>query len=1111
LDIDAWLRGIGLAQYAEMFRANDIDIELLGRLTNDDLKDIGVVSFGHRKKLLEAIAELAGAVPVSPQPALIERKTLDTAERRQVTVMFSDLVGSTAISACMDPEDLREVISAYQQCVTEIVHRFGGFVAKYVGDGVLVYFGYPEAHEDDAERAVRTGLAIAAAVGSLPAPNRLEVRIGIATGLVVVGDLLGSGASQERNVIGETPNLAARLQALAEPNAVIIADSTRRQVGALFGMRDLGPQALRGFPERQRAWRILGDSGVESRFAAFRTGGTALVGREEELELLQRRWAQAKSGEGRVVLLSGEPGIGKSRLTETLLERLSAEEPALMRYFCSPHHQDSALHPVISQLERVAGFKRDDSRGAKRDKLAALLSDGASGKDDLPLFAELLQVPGEASATVLELPPQRKKELTFEALLRRLEALARRRKVLMVFEDLHWIDPTTRELLDRSIAMVERLPILLIATFRPEFQAPWTGQPHVTMLTLSRLARSSGAALVRQLLADAAPLPAGVVEEIIERTDGVPLFLEEMTKVVLEAAVSGAAPGTIAMPRGGQLSVPPTLQASLMARLDRLGPASREAAQTGAAIGRDFSYELVAAASLRNEAETAEALDRLVASGLVFQRGVPPTAEYQFKHALVQDTAYGSLLRGARQGLHGRIAGAIRARSPELAERSPEILAHHLTEAGELDSAAAYWLEAGRRAVRQSANVEAAAHLARGIAALGGLPQAPERDRQELALQLVLGPALLSNRGFSNPDAKAAYQRAAELAERLDDDRARFAASWGLWITEASSTGSFEILRRHLDALIEISERINDPELILQAHHSAWATYVRSGELTRTISHIRGGLALYDPEKHRHHALTYGGHDPGVCGKGFNALVLWALGYPDQAAASASEGIALAEALGHMPSLLHSLWFAGAFHCVRRDSIAARDCGERLLELGREHKLVQYRETGAILHGWAVADLGDREKGLAELRSAIATYGEITSFMLDLFSALLTEAELAANNFEEAAAVEKVDNIKLVWWRPELLRLRGELQRSAPNGDRAAAESSYLEAIAAAKGQEARSLELRAATGLARLWRDEGRRAEAHALLGPIYGWFTEGFDTLDLKEAKALLDVLHA
>jgi predicted ATPase len=409
--------------------------------------------------------------------------------------------------------------------------------------------------------------------------------------------------------------------------------------------------------------------------------------------------------------------------------------------------------------------------------------------------------------------------------------------------------------------------------------------------------------------------------------------------------------------------------------------------------------------------------------------------------------------------------------------------------------------------------------LARGIAALGGSPQAPERDRQELALQLVLGPALLSNRGFSNPDAKAAYRRAAELAERLDDDRARFAASWGLWINcqaeaasqtaDASDTSGFEILRRHLDALIEISERINDPELILQAHHSAWATYVRRGELTRTISHIREGLALYDPEKHRHHALTYGGHDPGVCGKGFNALVLWALGYPDQAAASASEGIALAETLGHMPSLLHSLWFAGAFHCMRRDGMAARDCGERLLEFGREHKLVQYRAIGAILHGWAVTELGDRGKGLAELRSAIATYGEISSFMLDLFSALLTEAELAANNFEGAAVVEKIDNIKGVWWRPELLRLRGELQRSAPNGDRAAAESSYLEAIAAAKGQEARSLELRAATGLARLWRDEGRRAEAHALLGPIYGWFTEGFGMADLQEAKVLLDEL--
>jgi class 3 adenylate cyclase len=1113
IEITHWLRGLGLEQYARAFRDNDIDSEILVELTPDDLIGLGVTSIGHRRKLFAAIAALreVGTTSDNAQapretPGHSEPADIARAERRQLTIMFCDLADSTELAVRLDPEDLREIIAAYHRRVSEVLSRYGGFVAKFMGDGVLAYFGYPQAHEDDAERAVRAGLAIVGAIAGLGLAQPLQVRVGIATGLVVVGDLIGSGAAQEQAVVGETPNLAARLQGLAAPNAVIVADSTRRQIGTLFELHDLGPQALKGFAGGPRAWRIAGESGVQSRFAAFRTAETPLVGREEELDLLLRRWVQIKSGEGRVVLLSAEPGIGKSRLIEALVERIAGEDHARLRYFCLPHRQDSALFPIISRLERAAGFAHSDLPAAKRDKLAALLGDVNSAADDLSLIAELLSLPTTAVSSTLELSPQRKQELTFEALLRQLEALAHLRPVLMVFEDLHWIDPTTRELLDRTIGRVERLPVLLIATFRPEFASPWTGQPHVTMLALPRLGRRDGAALVRQLIAKAPAVPPEIIEEIVERSDGVPLFLEEVTKVVVEAVSNPAAVSTAPLP-GMRLAVPPTLQASLMARLDRLGPATRELAQIGAAIGRDFSYDLVLAASQRGAAETWAALDRLVAAGLVFQRGTPPAAEYQFKHALVQDTAYGTLLRGPRQALHARIAEALRQGSPQTVERSPEILAHHLTEAGELDGASSCWLEAGRRASGHSANSEAAAHLARGIAALSGLAETPERIRRELALQLALGPVLLSTRGSGSPETRRAYRRAAELAALLGDDRARFAATWGLWITTRGGDREDQERLRHIGELVQIADRIADPELSLQAHHSAWATWLFAGEFGRSQDHIRQGIALYDPDKHRHHALMYAGHDPGVCGRGQGAVSLWALGYPDQAVQTAREGIILAEGLGHVPSLLHALWFAAAVCHLRRDLATARDYSERLLTLGRKHGLENYQTVGGIFHGWALMQSGSREEGLAKLRSCVGRYGATAWTMLGLFRAMLAEAELLSGNFEHAeealAGTEQVGNR---WWRAEFLRLRGDLQSSGPVRDSGGAEQSYRKAIAVARGQQAKSLELRAAIELVRLLRDAGRPDEARDLLAPLCGWFTEGLATPDLVKAKALL-----
>jgi class 3 adenylate cyclase len=652
LDIDGWLRGIGLAQYAEIFRANDIDGELLGRLTNDDLKDIGVASFGHRKKLLEAIAALVAAPEASsPIPvAATEPTTHDTAERRQVTVMFSDLVGSTALSARMDPEDLREVISAYQNCVAETVRRFGGFVAKYMGDGILVYFGYPEAHEDDAERAVRAGLKLIAAVGKLKTRASLQTRVGIATGLVVIGDLIGSGEAQERGVVGETPNLAARLQALAAPSSLVIAASTRQQIGELFDLEALGPQQLAGFAEPQRAWRVLGESGEVSRFEALRSGTTPLVGRDEEVELLLRRWEQAKMGEGRVVLISGEPGIGKSRLTAALSESIRTQPHMRLRYFCLPHYQDSALYPFIMQLERAAGFARDDAAEAKLGKLRELFAPGTQDDDDISLLTELLSLP--SSAADLNLSPQRKREKQFEVLLNHLEAEARRRPVLMAFEDAHWIDPTSRELLDLTVDRVQRLPVLLAITFRPEFQPPWVGRSHVTSLALNRLGERDGAVLAQNMAGNAA-LTADIIAKIVERTDGVPLFVEELTKAVLESAGQGdRVAAVLATTSFAALSVPATLHASLMARLDRLGPVPKEIAQNGAVLGREFAYELIEPVMQRDERELRAALGQLSDAGLLFCHGTAPHSSYIFKHALVQDAAYSTLLRGRRQELH---------------------------------------------------------------------------------------------------------------------------------------------------------------------------------------------------------------------------------------------------------------------------------------------------------------------------------------------------------------------------------------------------------------------------------------------------------------------------
>jgi len=1113
LDIDGWLRRIGLAQYAEMFRANDIDIELLGRLTNDDLKDIGVVSFGHRKKLLEAIAELAGAFPVSPQPA-IEPKARDAAERRQVTVMFSDLVGSTALSARMDPEDLREIIAAYQKCVAEMVRRFGGFVAKYLGDGALVYFGYPEAHEDDAERAVQAGLELIAAVSALKTRASLQTRVGIATGLVVVGDLVGSGEAQERGIVGETPNLAARLQGIAEPNTVVIAEGTRKLLGTLFELEDLGLKDLRGIAGQVRAWAALRTSSVESRFEALHAAGlTALVGREEEIELLRRRWSRAKSGEGQVVLLSGEAGIGKSRLTAVLVESLTPEPHTRLRYFCSPQHTDSAFYPIIGQMERAAGLLHDDMPRQKLDKFDALLVQTSTSLEDAALIAEMLSLRDDGRYPVLELTPQQRRHKMLEALTAQMETLSRQNPVLMIFEDAHWSDPTSLEAFSRVVDRIRTLRVLLIVTFRPEFEPPWIGQPHVTALTINRLTERDVSAMIDRVVGNKR-LPAGIRQDIIERTDGIPLFVEEMTKAVLEAETDGAADRVAAAVPSPALAVPASLYASLMARLDRLGGPTKELAQVAAAIGREFAHALLATVLPKPEGELGPALDRLMAAGLLFRRGVPPHATYLFKHVLVRDAAYGSLLRNQRQQLHALIAAAVETQFPEIVATQPEWLAQHCDEAGWPEKATQYWRAAGEQAVRRAANVEAIEHFRRALLRNAERSAGVESARTELATLSQLGPALMSIHGWAAPVVGEVLERAASVARQLETSRDLAAPLTSLWLFRYAR-GELDQSDEISDEIFRIAQKLDDPELTLQAHHAAAPLRWVRGFHSEANRHFESCLGLYDEERHAQHRYLYMGHDPAVCAMAVGASVKWALGFPDQAAGLEQRALVLARRLQHIPSLAHALSFNAQSQVLRRDVAAVAASTEELLPICQEYKLAQPGALAMIDLGWALVHLGDIRDGFARLAEGLDQLDRIgVRIWLSRGKRMNAEACLAAEHYDEGLeevrrAISIANEIGLQGDIPRLCLLQGELLLHI-SGRKLEMEGCFRSALEAADAQGARGWALRAMTSMARLLAERSERMQAYDLLNPIYASFTEGVDTRDLKEAKTLLNELH-
>jgi class 3 adenylate cyclase/predicted ATPase/ABC-type transport system involved in cytochrome c biogenesis ATPase subunit len=1120
MDVGSWLRGLGLERYEAAFRENEIDETVLPTLTADDLKDLGVGVVGHRRKLLNAIAALRGdantKVPLPDALPTIDRSPKDAPERRHLTVMICDLVGSTALSARLDPEDMRAVIDAYHAACARITRTYDGFLAEFRGDGILAYFGYPLAHEDDAERTVRAGLDIIAAVARLEthAAEPLAVRIGIATGVVVVGDLSREGALREHAVVGETPNLAARLQALAEPGTIVVAASTRRLLGDLFRLRDLGRHEVKGIAEPVAAWVVEGVSDSESRFEAVRAAGlTDFIGREDELEFLLERQRLAWKGEGQIVLISGEPGIGKSRLAAALAERIASQPHTRLRYQCSPYHTNSALRPFIAQLERAAGFKADDTPEQRLDKLEALLAMGASRVQAVaPLFAALLSIPLGERYPSLALSPTQQRRRTLAALLDQFEGLARRQPILLSFEDAQWADATSLELLDLTVERVRQLPVLALFTFRPEFEPPWAGLPNVGTLTLGRLDRDDVENMVARVTGGRV-LPAEVMKQIVAKTDGNPLFVEELTKTVLEAGILVADDGGYRLDGPlPPLAIPETLQDSLMARLDRLAPV-REIAQIGAAIGREFSYSLVRALVGRDETALKHGFAQLEQAGLVFRRGEPPEATYSFKHALVRDAAYESLLKSRRQQLHGQIARALEQSFADVVASQPEIVARHFTEAGLVDPAIDYWLRAGNLALSRSANAEAVKHLRQGIELTRSLAPSPERVRKELDFYLALGPAMAATEGDAAPETLRVFSHARELLGDGGTLTEQMTVLWGAYLAH-SMRAEHTAARDVAHQCLALAAHHEHPGMSALANRFMGQTLHFMGAFVEARIHLERTLDLCAANQETIAAYRRFGTDDRVNALSFLASTLLLLGYPEQSATAVGQAVSRAQAMGLAYSTALALSHVAILGTIGCDPQRAAAYADEAIALSVEHGLASPDHRARFFRGALLAQSGDPQLGIELMRNAMAAAegsaerNRRTLYLGHLASAhaSLGQPEVGLDLLDEAVRTAEVTSEKL--FEAELHRLRGEILLTL--GRRAEAEAGLRRALTIAQQQQARWWELRAATTLAKHWRDAGKYLEAYSLLQPVYGWFVEGFDTTPLKDAKALLGELR-
>ncbi|HMF20778.1 MAG TPA: adenylate/guanylate cyclase domain-containing protein [Pseudolabrys sp.] len=1102
-----WLASIGLREYADRFVANAIDPSVLSELTEQDLRDLDI-PLGHRRKILKAIADSAAqSSAVSTYPSA----GVEGAQRRQLTVMFCDLVGSTALSAKLDPEDMREVISTYQSCIAETVSHHNGVIARYMGDGALVYFGYPRAHEDDTEQAVHAALALLDAVPRLQpgVDASLQICIGIATGTVVVGDVLTTEAGvREHAVVGDTPNLAARLQSMAQPGSAVVCANTRRLTDGYFEYLELGASMLKGWAEPIHVWQVVRSTGVKNRFEAQHQNKIMPpLGRDEEIEMLLRRWRAAKRGDGRAVLLTGEPGIGKSHIAVALNELLSADPHITLNYYCSSHHQNSTLFPYIGQLERAAGFERADSHTVRIAKLTSALA--GQSATAIALLGNLLSLPLDPRHPLPDAGPQKRKEETLAAFSEQLSQLAARQPVLMIFEDVHWIDPTSLELLAHTVERLPGLRVLLLMTARSEFTPPWPGHAHVSTLPLTRLSRHDGAALVERVTGGRT-LPEEVLKQILVRTDGVPLFVEELTKAIIESGQLKE--------RGGQyilehplpsLAIPATLNASLMARLDRLASV-RDIAQIGAVIGREFSYELLNAVAGLPRSKIDEALEQLVQSELIFRRGTVPQAVYTFKHALLRDAAYAGLLKSRRAQIHAALAEVFEQKFTEIVEGQPETVAHHLTEAGLPDRAISYWLQAGKKAAQRSAHIEAIAHLRRGLELVRSMAAGSASDRTELDFLFAMGPCMIATQGPASSDAVATFVRARELCEKLGDAPEFMQVLF--WLTTASvMRGELPRARDTIIPLLERAEARSDRPAVINATRGKAMILMFMGQIVEAGRVIESAFEIFNASTEDERlAARAAGQDAGVADLALMSWTLWLLGRPDTAVKRIDDALRRADEIGHPHTQAYACYYASVLYALRGQPEVAWMHAERCFSLSEALGFRQWYGLSRAIKGICATLLSPSSTELDDVKSAIDEYRGagyqlgITALYVLLCPVLQLRGqhEIAMDFLDRGLSIVDVNCEKI--FESELYRLKALALRHMGAADAVEKAEAMLErALHTARAQQAKSLELRIARDLAYIRAKKGDHGEAREALASICDWFKEGDETQDLRQAK--------